>query len=115
MEQWGKKMGNFDNGIIRSGTTIGDGEILGNIFQGVIKDGDGRGVGNTVGNVKQGVVKDADGNALFNVKRGMVRNGHTAGSGIAIGKIGEFSVSGMQTEPADEMVAAYHFFVNKIV
>lgn len=108
-------MGNFDNGIIRNGAAVGDGEVLGNILHGIIKDGDGVGVGNPVGSVKQGVIKDADGNALFNVKKGMVRNGHVAGSGIAIGKIGEFSVSGMQTEPADEMVAAYHFFVNKIV
>jgi hypothetical protein len=105
---------NYDNGILRDGSSIGEGAVLGNISGGIIRDGEG----NALGHVDNGVVKDGasrgSGNALFNVKRGMVRNGSTLGSGLAMGKISDFSITGMALESPPEMVAAYHFLINKI-
>ncbi len=106
---------NYENGVIRDES----GTVLGNIMHGVIRDGSPKGSGNPLGNVKKGVIRDGtstgNGNALFNVKGGAVRNGSSLGGGIAIGKIADFTIRGMERESSDEIVAAYHFLINKIV
>ena len=111
----GIRMVNYENGVIRDDS----GAVLGNIMAGIIRDGSSKGSGNPLGNVNKGIVRDGsskgDGNALFNVKGGAVRNGSSVGAGIALGKIADFGISGMETEPAEERVAAYHFLVDKIV
>lgn len=113
------KMGNYVDSIIRDGSTIGSGEILGNVFGGLIRDGETRGSGNVLGNVKNGIVRDGSsagsGDVLFNVKAGKVRNGATLAAGIALGKLSDFPIPGMEREPPAEIVAAHHFFVKKIV
>lgn len=104
-------MVSYDNGVIQDDS----GKVLGNILSGIIRDGDKLGTGNTLGNVKQGLVLDDEGNVLFNVKKGVVRNGKALGGGLNLGKIGDYSISGMQGQSADEIVASYHFLVNKII
>ncbi len=111
MVRGSKNMVSYENGVIQDDS----GKALGNILSGIIRDGDKMGTGSTLGNVKQGLVSDSEGNVLFNVKRGVVRNGKAVGGGLNLGKIGDYSISGMQGESADEIVASYHFLVEKIV
>lgn len=111
MVRGSQNMVSYENGVIQDDS----GKALGNVLSGIIRDGDKLGTGNTLGNVKQGLVRDDAGNVLFNVKRGVIRNGKAVGGGMNLGKIGDYSISGMQGESADEVVASYHFLVEKIV
>jgi hypothetical protein len=54
-------------------------------------------------------------NALFNVKGDVVKRGPSLGSGNTIGKVGDYSIKGMERELGADIVAAYHFLVKKIV
>jgi len=119
VEKGDYKMANFKDGVIRDGSSIGSGRALGNIKDGVIRDGSSLGSGRALGNVKDGIIRDgssrSSGRALFNVKGDVVRNGSSLGSGNMIGKVGDYSIKGMERELDADIVAAYHFLVKKIV
>ena len=102
-------MVNYNDGLVQDDS----GKILGNVMFGVIRDGDKLGTGKALGNVKHGLV--SDGVVLFNVKKGVIRDGIALGGGKSLGKVGDLSISGTLGQPADDVVASYHFLVNKIV
>lgn len=110
-------MVNFKDGVIRDGSSVGSGNALGNIKDGVIRSGASKGSGNALGNIKDGIIRNGStkgsGNALFNVKGDVVRNGSSLGSGNIIGKVGDYSIKGMERELDAEIVAAYHFLVKR--
>jgi len=92
-------MANYRDGVIRDGSSIGSGRALGNVKDGVIRDGSSRG----------------SGRALFNVKGDYVRNGSSQGSGSQIGKVKDYNIKGMERELDEQIVAAYHFLIKKII
>ena len=114
---------NFKDGIIRSGRPIGSGSILGNIKGGIIRQGSSSslGSGKIVGNVKDGVIREGtssglgSGKVIGNVKNGYVYKGSSssAGSGTKVGQVKDFTITGMEREKDEDMVAAYHFLVKK--
>lgn len=106
-----QNMVSYGNGLIQDDS----GKVLGNVMSGTIRDGDKMGTGNTLGNVKHGLVCDDSGNVLFNVKKGVIRDGTALGGGLNLGKVGDLDISGTLGQPADEIVASYHFLVKKIV
>lgn len=112
-------MANFKNGVIRDGSSIGSGRSLGNIKDGIVRDGSSKGAGRALGNVKNGIVRDGSspgsGKALFNVKGDIVKNGSSPGAGSTLGKIKDYNIKGMERELDEEIVAAFHFLVKKIV
>lgn len=77
------------------------------------------GAGRALGNVKNGIIRNGSskgaGKALMNVKSGVVKDGSSLGAGRTIGKIGEYTIKGMERELDAEIVATYHFLVKKIV
>ena len=92
-------MVNFVDGVVRTGSFKGMGEPLCNVVDGVVKTGAWKEMG-------QG---------LFNVLDGVAREGTMKGLGTSLGKVNKFAIKGMEKELDAEMVAAYHFFVKKIV
>lgn len=104
-------MVNYNDGLVQDDS----GKVLGNVMFGVIRDGDKLGTGNTLGHVKHGLISDDAGNVLFNVKKGIIRDGIALGGGLSLGKVGDLGISGTLGQPMDDVVASYHFLVNKIV
>lgn len=111
MVRGSKKMASYDNGLVQDDS----GKVVGNVWAGLVRDGDAAGTGNTVGQVKHGLISDSTGNVLFNVKKGVIRDGTALGGGLSLGKVGDLNIAGMLGQPADEVVAGYHFLVKKIV
>jgi hypothetical protein len=117
-------MANFQDGIIRDGSSIGNGDILGNVKDGIIYKGTYPfpGNGDVLGNVKDGVIYKGtypfpgNGETLGNVKDGIVYKGTYPfpGNGDNIGRVSDFKIEGMEREPEVIMVAAYHFLVKNI-
>ena len=104
-------MVNYNDGLVQNDS----GKVLGNVMFGVIRDGDKLGTGNTLGHVKHGLISDDAGNVLFNVKKGIIRDGIALGGGLSLGKVGDLGISGTLGQPMDDVVASYHFLVNKII
>ena len=104
-------MVNYNDGLVQDDS----GKVLGNVMFGVIRDGDKLGTGNTLGHVKHGLISDDAGNVLFNVKRFIIRDGIALGGGLSLGKVGDLGISGTLGQPMDDVVASYHFLVNKII
>lgn len=110
-------MANFKAGVIRDGNSTGSGSAIGNIKDGIIRDGHSLGSGKALGNVKDGVIRDGSsrgsGHALMNIKNGIIREG--IGQGRQVGKVSNCTIKGMENEPAEEIVAVYHFLIRRIV
>ena len=104
-------MASYDNGLVQDDS----GKVVGNVWAGIVRDGDSAGTGNAVGKVKHGLVSDDAGNVLFNVKKGIVRDGTALGGGLKVCKVDDLHISGSLGQPQDEVVAGYHFLVNKVV
>lgn len=116
---------NYKDGVIRDGSSIGNGSVLGNVKNGVVRKGTSSSLGNgdIQGNVKDGVIRKGtssslgNGDVILNIKDGYVRAGTSSspGNGDKKGAVNEFAIKGMERELDSEMVAAYHFLVKKIV
>lgn len=116
---------NYKDGIVRDGSSIGNGTILGNIKNGIIRKGTSSSAGNgdIQGNVKGGVVRKGasssigNGDIIMNIKDGVVRVGSSSslGNGDKKGSADDYAIKGMERELDADMVATYHFLVKKIV
>ena len=110
---------NYNNGVIRDGSSMGFGKVLGNVQNGLVRDGSSMGFGKVVGNVQDGLVRDGSsmgfGKVVLNITDDYVRNGSSLGFGKTVGKVRDFTIKGMERELDAAMVAAYHFLVKKIV